>query len=172
MFKINLAKRERYVVFTAACLIGIFLLTNFLILPFFKEKDRLQKGIALKQEEFKQISDLSLEYQKYQKGSGDVSKVLARRDKGFSLTSYLEEAARKAGVSLKGMTQSQAKDSGAYKEATVELKLEGVNTEQLVNYLYYVENPESLIFVRRISVSDNKKQEGYLDCIIQVLTYQ
>lgn len=174
MLRINLAKREKYVVITAVCLILLFLLINFLILPFFKAKDSMRKGIAQKEEEYKQIAALSLEYQKSKKDSSDISKILAKRSKEFSLTSYLEEAARKTGVLdyLQGMTPSPPKGDWQYKESTVEMKLDGINTEQLVNYLYNIEDPEDLIFVRRISISDNKKQDGYLNCIIQVLTYQ
>jgi len=172
MLKIKLEKREKYVVSGAMCMIGIFLLAYFIIFPFFTEKSRFKKGIAQKEDEYKQISELSLEYKKYLKDSEEISGALERRGSGFSLASYLEEAAAKTGISLKGMTQSPSKGSGTYKEAMVEMKLEGINTDQLVRCVYNVENPENLIFVRRISISDNKKQEGYLDCIIQVLTYQ
>jgi general secretion pathway protein M len=177
MLKINLAKRERYVVLTAACLIVLFLLINFLILPFFKEKDRFKKGIALKELELKEIAGLSSEYKIYQKDSDEMSRILAKRGKGFTLLSYLDNAAGEADV--KGYIQymnpsksSSSKSSGPYKESGVEIKLEGVNIDQLVNYLYEIETPRDLIFIRRMSVTDNKKQEGYLDCVIQVLTYQ
>ncbi len=43
MLKIKLAKREKYVVYIAACLIAIFILVNFLIIPFFKEKGATKK---------------------------------------------------------------------------------------------------------------------------------
>jgi general secretion pathway protein M len=176
MLKIKLAKREKYVVLAAACLIVLFLLINFLILPFFNEKDRLSKGIALKEMELKEIASLSSEYQKYRKDSAEMERILAKRGKGFTLMSYLDKAAGEADVKgqIKYMnpSKSSSKNIGAYEESGVEIKVEGINTDQLVSFLYMIEAPEDLISIRRISVTDNKKQEGYLDSIIQVMTYE
>jgi len=176
MVKLKLAKREKYVVLAAACLIVLFLLVNFLVLPFFKEKDRLSKGIALKETELKEIAALSTEYQKYRKEAAEMDRILSERGKGFTLMSYLDKAA--GGAAVKGQikymnpSKSSSRNTGSYEESGVEIKIEGVNTDQLVTFLYMIEAPEDLISIRRISITDNKKQEGYLDCIIQIKTYE
>ncbi len=176
MLKIKLAKREKYIVLGAACLIALFLLINFLVLPFFKEKDRLTRGIALKETELKEIAGLSSEYRKYREDAGEMERILTKRGKGFTLMSYLDRAAGEAGVKsqIKYMnpSKSSSKAIGSYEESGVEIKVEGINTDQLVSYLYLIEDPGDLIFIKRISVTDNKKQEGYLDSIIQVMTYE
>ncbi|MBN1626030.1 MAG: hypothetical protein JW944_05850 [Deltaproteobacteria bacterium] len=175
MLKVKLAKREKYVVYTATCFIAFFILVNFLVIPFFKERERMRKGIKKAEDDLKEIAALSLVYKGYQKGSMDVKRIIEERDRGFTLASYLEEAARKTGVKdyISGMTSPPSSSKGGlYEESTVELKLYGINTEQLVRYLYTIEKPEDLIFIKRITISDNKKQEGYLDSVIQVLTYQ
>jgi hypothetical protein len=148
---------------------------NFLVIPFFKEKERLRKGIKKAEDDLKEIAALNVVYQGYQKGSMDVKRIIEARDRMFTLASYLEEAARNTEVKdyIAGMTSSPSSSKGgSYEESTVELKLNGINTEQLVRYLYAIEKPEDLIFIKRITISDNKKQEGYLDSVIQVLTYQ
>jgi hypothetical protein len=175
MLKIKLAKREKYIIYGATCLIAIFILVNFLVIPFFKERERLRKGIKKAEDDLKEIAALSVVYQGYQKGSMDVKRIIEARDRMFTLASYLEEAARETGVKdyIAGMTSSPSSSKGGpYEESTVELKLNGINTEQLVIYLYAIEKPKDLIFIKRITISDNKKQEGYLDSVIQVLTYQ
>jgi len=176
MLKIRLEKREKLFVVTAVCLIAIFLLINFLIVPFFKEKARLSKGIALKELELKELAALGAEYMKYRKGADEMERILAKRGKGFTLMSYLDKASGEANVKgqIKYMnpSRSSSKNIGPYEESGVEIKLEGINTDQLVAYLYMIEAPADLIFIRRISVTDNKKQEGYLDSIIQVMTYE
>jgi hypothetical protein len=175
MLKIKLAKREKYVVYSAMCLIAIFILALFLVIPFFKERERLSKGIERAEDDLKEIEALSVVYQGYQKGSMDVKRIIEERDREFTLASFLEEAARKTEVKdyIAGMTSPPSSSKGGpYEESTVELKLNGVNTEQLVRYLYAIEKPKDLIFIKRITISDNKKQEGYLDSVIQVLTYQ
>jgi hypothetical protein len=175
MLRIKLAKREKYVVYSVTCLTAIFVLVIFLVIPFFKEKEQLKKGIEKANDDLKEIAALSVVYQGYQKGSMDVKRIIEERDRGFTLASFLEEAARKTEAKdyLSGMILSPSSSkSGPYEESTVELKLNGINTEQLVRYLYAIEKPEDLIFIKRITISDNKKQEGYLDSVIQVLTYQ
>ena len=70
------------------------------------------------------------------------------------------------------MKPSASKSTGPYKESMVEMKLEGITLKQLVNYLYRVESPENVISIKRISIKENKRETGYLDVILQVLTVQ
>ncbi len=70
------------------------------------------------------------------------------------------------------MKPSISSGTGPYKESMVEMKLEAITLRQLVGYLYRIESPDDLINIKRISISQNKKEQGYLDAIIQVLTFQ
>ena len=63
MLKIKLAKREKYVVYSVACLIAIFVLVIFLVIPFFKERERLRKGSEKEGGDLKEIAALSVVYQ-------------------------------------------------------------------------------------------------------------
>jgi hypothetical protein len=99
---------------------------------------------------------------------------MAKRGNGVTLISYLDQAAGTAEVKdyVKNVNPSPLKGSGQFKESVVEIKLEGITPEQMVNYLYRVENPDDLVFIKRMSIADNRKQEGYLDLTIQVFTYE
>ena len=70
------------------------------------------------------------------------------------------------------MKPSISKEEGSYQETMVEMKLEALTLEQLVRYLYRIEIPIDLIVIKRISIQANKREKGYLDAILQVLTYQ
>ena len=70
------------------------------------------------------------------------------------------------------MKPSTSTGSGPNKESSVEMKLEGITLGQMINYLYQIESPDSLVSVKRISVKENKGQTGYLDAILQVITFQ
>jgi len=171
---LKLARREKYFVSTAAALVLVFLLLQFLVFPFFEKRDRFQKGIRAKEEELKEITVLSARYQDLKKGSSQMENILSRRNKSFTLFSFLERAAGEARVKdhIKYMNPSTSKGSGPYRESLVEIKLEGITLDQLVGYLYLIEKPDDLIVIRRVSISDNKKEEGYLDSILQVLTFE
>jgi len=59
-----------------------------------------------------------------------------------------------------------------YKESLVEIKLELVTLKQLIDYLYRIESTENVVIVKRFSANENKKKDGYLDAILQVLTFE
>ena len=170
----KLAKREKYFVTIAACLIGGFFLFQFLIAPFFEKRDRLQRGIQAKEEGQAEILRLSAEYKNLQKGSQNMQRLLAKRDKGFTLFAFLEKAAGDCGVKerINYMKPSSSKGAGPYKESMVEMKLEGITLNQLTEYLYRVESPENIVSIRRISIKENAKQSGYLEAVLQASTYE
>ncbi|MBW1740117.1 MAG: hypothetical protein JRJ42_03160 [Deltaproteobacteria bacterium] len=170
----KLARREKYLVSAAACCVAIFFLLQFLVFPFFENRRRIQRGIRAKEAGLKEIVRLRSEFCAYQKSFQDVQQSLARRKKGFTLFSFLEAAASEAEVKahIKYMKPSVSSGTGPYKESMVEMKLEAITLPQLVGYLYRIESPDNLVNIKRISISENKKERGYLDAILQVLTFQ
>jgi general secretion pathway protein M len=170
----KLARREKYLISVAAFCIAIFFFLQFLIFPFFESKRRKATGLTSKEKAIQEMMRLKAEYQTYERGSDEIQQALVKRDKGFTLFSFLEEAAGKAEVkgNIKYMKPSATSESGPYKESMVEMKLEGVTLEQLMRYLYRVESPEDLVSIRRISINEDQKEQGYLDAIVQVLTFQ
>jgi len=170
----KLARREKYFVSAAALFVAIFFLFQFLIVPFFENRRRVQRGVRAKEEGLKEMVGLSSEYQRYQQGSQDIKQILARRKKGFTLFSFLEEAAGDAEVKahIKYMKPSVSATPGPYKESLVEMKLEAITLQQLIGYLSKIESPGNVVSIKRISISENKKKSGYLDAILQVLTFR
>lgn len=170
----RLARRERYLVAVAACCMAIFLLFQFLIFPFFENRRRIQRGLKAKEKGLEEIVKLRADYQAYQKGSQSIQQAIARRKKGFTLFSFLEEAAGETKVKahIKYMKPSTSSGTGPYKESMVEMKLEAITLPQLVGYLYRIESPDDIVNIKRISISENKKEQGYLDAILQVITFQ
>jgi len=170
----RLARRERYLVSLAACCIAIFLVFQFLVFPFFENRRRIQRGLKAKEKGLEEIMKLKADYQAYQKGSQNIQQALAKRKEGFTLFSFLEKAAGEAEVKarIKYMKPSVSSGTGPYKESMVEMKLEVITLPQLVGYLYRIESPDDLVSIKRISISENKKEQGYLDAILQVITFQ
>ena len=171
---ITLGKREKYFVSIAACMIALFLLFQFLIGPFFEKRSQLRKGIIKQEQDLKDLAAFSARYYALKENSQDISRVLAERSSQFMLSSFMEEATRETGISkehIKSVIPSDSEGTGPYEESKVEIKLEGITVDQLVEYLYRVEDPDDLVFVKRISITDNK-EDGYLDSVIQAVTFQ
>jgi general secretion pathway protein M len=171
----KLARREKLLVSAAASLIAIFFLFQFLIHPFFETKRRLQRGVRAKEESLNEIVRLSAEYEKYRRDSQGIKQILAGREQGFTLFSFLEKEAGDAGVKkyIKYMKPSTSVGGpGSYKESLVEMKLESITLQQLVDYFYRIESPEKGVSIKRISIKENKKKSDYIDTILQVVTFQ
>ena len=170
----KLARREKYLVSAGVGFVLIFLLFQFLIFPFFESRRRMGSGLKAKERGLDEIMKLRAEYQTYQNSSQGIQQVLGKRRRGFTLFAYLEEAAGKAEVktNIKYMKPSTSSGTGPYKESTVEMKLEAVTLEQLAGFLYRIESPDNLVNIKRISINENTKEKGYLDAVMQVLTFQ
>lgn len=170
----QLAKREKYLVSSAGCVLFLLIVFHFLINPLFEKKDLLKKEVNRKQAALDQIVQMSAEYKALKKGDHGIHKILGERNKGFTLFSFLEQEAAKSDVKdrIKYMKPSISQGSGQYKESMVEMKLEGITLKQLVAYLYRIESQENAIGIKRISVKENKKESGYIDAVLNVLTVQ
>jgi general secretion pathway protein M len=170
----KLARREKYFISIAAVSISIFLLFEFLIFPFLANRERIQGGLKAKEERMREIVMLGAEYQAIKKSSQVIDQLLAGRKKGFTLFSFLDRAAGEAEVKdhIKYMKPSTSKGKGPYKESIIEMKLNAITLNQLVGYLYRIESPENVIKIKRISITENKKGSGYIDAVLQVLTFQ
>ena len=132
------------------------------------------RGVRAREEALREIVRLSAVYQDYKKGSQGIQQVLSLRKGSFTLFSFLEREAGEAKVKnhIKYMKPSVSQGTGPYKESIVEMKLEEITLRQLMAYLYRIESPENVISVKRISIKQNKKESGYLDAILQILTFQ
>ena len=170
----KLAKREKYFVSIAASVIVSFFLLQFAILPFFEKRKSVETNIKRMEKEIKEMTLLSNEYRTLKQAPRDIQKLLSRRKSGFTLFSFLEQAAGDAQVKdhIEYMKPSISENTGTYKESLVEMKLKELNLKQLITYLKYIESPEDLIIVKRMSIQGNKKKPGYMDVVLQVLTFQ
>ena len=70
------------------------------------------------------------------------------------------------------MKPSTSQGTGPYKESLVEMDLNTLTLNQLVDYLFRIETNGDIIVVKRISITENKKETGLLDAKIQVMTFE
>lgn len=170
----KLAKREKYLSILIGCAVSAFLLFEILLFPFFDKRERIKRGIRIREKGTEEMVVLSSKYRNSEKGAKAIGRLLDKRRKGFTLFSFLEKEAGTAGVKdrIKYMKPSVAESAGRYKESMVEMKLEGITLNQLVGYLHRIESPENVIRIKRMSIKQNSKEKGYLDAIVQVLTLQ
>lgn len=172
---IKLTRREKYYVSAGLVLVIAFVILQFALFPFLRAKEMTTHSIQTQEKILKEILSLSSEYGALKGNSRDIQRVLADRPKAFTLFSFLEKQAGRAGVktNIKYMKPSASTaDKGPYKESSVEIKLEKITLKQLVEYLHLVESPEDVVMIKRISIKQSKGSPEYLTTLMQVVTYR
>jgi len=170
----RLAFREK-VVLGLGTLFGVVLLAYTLIITPYMEKVRvLDRRIAQKTVELKEISILREEYLEIKRKMEELKGKAGKRGKSFPLFSYLESLAAK--TLIKGNIASMKPQSTPlgehYKESSVAVKLESITTRQLVDYLFRIENSEAFLRIKRLHLKKRHDNPEYLDATFLVSTYE
>jgi general secretion pathway protein M len=98
-----------------------------------------------------------------------------RRDKGFTLFSFLDQLAGQSRIKerVNYMRPSKIEQKNSpLKLSRVEMKLEAVTLEQLATFLHGVETSRNMAVVSKLSVTRRDQKEGLLDAILQVDTLE
>jgi general secretion pathway protein M len=171
----QLNPREKMALGAGAAALVIFILFQFIIFPVIDHQKVLQRSVVSKQAAVEEMRRLSAEAQALQQEQSRSTQRMGRRPQGFTLFSFLD--------GLAGMTQlksnidymkpSTTEPKGSpYKVSVVELKLVGINMEQLVSYLYRIETSANMIQVKRLAITKTDKKAGFINAVLQVETPQ
>ncbi len=171
----NLNKRERYGILLAAGVIGIFIIAVFIVEPFLSRSANMKNSRQTKADMLVEMQKLQSEYTALTQQAKVSKSRFQRRQKGFTLFSFLDRLAGESGIkdriSYMKPTKKVQKNS-PYKISRVEMKLESITLEQLTNYLYGVETSKNMVDIKKISISKKDKNQGLLTAVLQVETVE
>lgn len=169
----KLNSRERWVLFGGVGFVVCFLLFQLVIIPVFDARRNLEKSIARKKQDLTQIKALQQNYYVLKNEEGTIQTRIEQRKPGFTLFTFLDQQANQAQVKkqLKYMKPSMVVGD-ELNEATVEMKLQQVSLASLVQFIRLVESQENVVFIRRISIQESGEAQGYLDTILQIMTFE
>ena len=170
----QLGKREKRFVQVAGFALAIFCLFQFGVFPVLAHRKRLQTQISAKETNVREMVRLSREYGVLKRQSRVAENVIRKRPPGFTLFSFLEKAAGKAGVKshIKYMKPSSSKGENGWKETMVEMKLDRISLNKLMDYIYRIELAKEAVQIKRCAVTENKGKRGSLDVVLQVVTLE
>ena len=174
-FNLNLNKREKLAVTAAAVFIAFFVLIQFVISPVFDRRNELRERLAAKETSLIEMKKLQDDYFIMQKKLEISRQGFARRPQGFTLFSFLDKLAGETGVKnrISYMKPSSVDEQNSgVKLSRVEMKLQEININDLVSYLYGIENSENMVVVRRLSITKAGQGGGLLSAVIQVETIE
>jgi general secretion pathway protein M len=172
---IKLTRREKYAVYAASAAIFLFVVIQFIVFPSINKRERLRRTLNVKSEMLHEMIALKSEYEEIKKRNDFLKIQFANRDKGFTLFSFLDKLAGKAGIKdhttyMKPSTSAQK--NGQYKISQVEMKLQGLTLQQLTAYLHMIETSKNMVTIKRFSITKTGKQEGVIDAVLQVETVE
>lgn len=169
----RMAKREQLMVGSLIAGIAALLFFSLVFSPLLDSRKRLQKSLVKKQVELQEIRTLQREYQSLQHQSGDTLQRLTQRPGNFTLFSFIEQQATLAGIKQKigYIKPSNVESDGPLHKSRVDMKLQQITLENLVTFLKGVESPVNVVYTSRISIQEHGKGEGYLNAVIQIVTY-
>jgi general secretion pathway protein M len=171
----RLSKREKAAIWAGVAFIFIFILFRLVIFPFMDQRERLGRILDANMKNLSEIRGLKSEYDALSQRA-DTSKFrFEKRSKGFTLFSFLDRLAGEVGIKeniayMKPSTTVQKESS--YKISLVEMKLTGINMEQITQYLHKIETSKNMVSVKRLSLTKPDEAQKRLNAVLQVQTFE
>jgi general secretion pathway protein M len=174
-FNMNLQPRDRIAVLIAGVVVLIFLIVQLVIFPAIDRRDRLKQTIKTNALALEEIKQLKTEYEASTRNTRDMGNQLKRRPNNFTLFSFIDQLAGTSGIksNIEYMKPSTANlKNSPYTLSLVEMKISSLTMDQLTRFLHGVENNESLVWIKRISIQKGEKNEALINTTLQVETIQ
>jgi hypothetical protein len=170
----NLEDREKLVLGGGVVFLICFMLFRFAIVPFISAKNNLENSTERKKEELVRIKELQQEHLTLKNEQGTIEAMIKERGTNFSLFTFLDQQAEKVQVKkqIQYMKPSTTEGEDTLNETMVEMKFQLISLEALVGFLRLIESEKNVVFIKRISIQENGTQQGFLDVILQIVTFE
>lgn len=170
----RLSKRERFLLAAGLLFVIGFVFHQLIADPFLTKKQRLERSLQTKAANVLEMKLLQKEYQQISENKRDIMGRLQSRSPEFSLFTFVEQQIDT--VRMKERVTSIKPGVSDYQEgvrqALIDLKIEGIVLAQLVDFLASIESFDKVVFVERIVVQNNSREDGLLDVMLSVLTFE
>jgi hypothetical protein len=169
----QLESRQKILLLSVSLILLLFFVYQLLVSPYLDARARLQNSVQRRQDDLQQIQKLRQDYLMVKKQEGGIKDRLAKRPRDFALFSYVDRQADLANIkdTIQYMKPSASLGAGPLKESLVELKMQETTLEGLVRFLKMVESTDNVVSLRRISIQESSKANGYLDVTMQIVTF-
>ncbi|MCI5223271.1 MAG: hypothetical protein D3924_11500 [Candidatus Electrothrix sp. AR4] len=168
----SLSKKDRRALLIGISALLIFFMAQFVFFPFLDQRKRLKRGIKSKENGLAEMREIQGGVNQLSQQNNSLEQRVAERPESFGLFDFLEKKSAEAQVkeNISYMKPSDPEGDGEVLQVMVEMKLKAVQLDRLVALLERIESPEKIVELKRISIQVNKKQQGSLDVIMQVVS--
>ncbi len=154
------------------CVIAL-LYFMFIISPALSRQKSLAGFIEKKESDVLRMMALKGKWDRFKQSRAEAERMLTLRGKKFTLLTFLEGVSRAVKVHkniLYIKPISFPEESGSLKRQGIEMKLNDIDTKQLVNFLYRIEHSSKLLRIKHIKVK-RKAKEKTLSVTLLITTY-
>ncbi len=166
--------RERTTIAVLAAVLAAVAAWQFALLPLLHRHRVLVRQVAAKEEALDRLRSLATEYRALAARFPDPAVAIAGRPAGFSLLSFLEDAARTAGVRrrIAGMKPAPADMARGYRGTVVEVRFDRLSLAGLVRFVEQAHRPEMAVYVRRLAIRRASGPGGGLDARCEIVALE
>lgn len=171
--KMNLSQREQRVLLGAGVLFVLMLL-YLGVDSVLDGYQKLEDKIVTKRGEVEKLSRLRTQYMEAHRQLEDIKAKLDQMERGFSVLSFIEDLANKENIREKigSVKPKKIPLNDTYDENIVELNIDNVSLQELVDFIYQVENSGQLLKVKRLRIKTRYDNRDLLNVTLQVTTYK
>jgi general secretion pathway protein M len=162
----RLSSRERTLVGLAGGALAVIFVYTMIWQPIEDQRVQLAKRIQTKQHDLIEMQQMRDNYLDLLNQFELREKIIERADPHFSLFPFIESTVSQVlgGRDKIASMNPQNKDiSGAYREESVELKLNGVSLQQLVDLMYHIEKGPQPLRLTRLQVKKRPREPQNFD---------
>ncbi len=168
-----LTKREQYVLIAT----GVFLVLLVLFLAIdhvVQNYQALDQQITATKDDLKRVTRLRDEYRSVRQELDAIRVKLDKKDEGFSLLSFLENLANEQRIrdNIASFKPDKRALNETYRELSVDLVIDNITLQQLVEFIYKIENSGHPIRVKRFRVKARFDNPDLLNASFQVSTFE
>ena len=169
----NLSQREQRVLLGAGVLFVLMLL-YLGVDSVLDGYQKLEDKIVTKRGEVEKLSRLRTQYMEAHRQLEDIKAKLDQMERGFSVLSFIEDLANKENIREKigSVKPKKIPLNDTYDENIVELNIDNVSLQELVDFIYQVENSGQLLKVKRLRIKTRYDNRDLLNVTLQVTTYK
>jgi general secretion pathway protein M len=170
---IRIGRRDRNALLIGGVAVCLFAVVKFAVFPVLDRKEALERTIASQSESLREMVALRTEYEQLVQRSEQAKQRFDRREKGFTLFSFLDRLAGQADIkdSITYMKPSVVNPKNSpYSISQVEMKIQNTTMERLVRYLQLIEQSVNTVSVRRLSITRIERPEARLTAFLLVET--
>ncbi|MCP4348038.1 MAG: hypothetical protein GY795_21255 [Desulfobacterales bacterium] len=168
-------RRERYAVFFMVIFLCITGISMFVVSPFIEKRKVVKRKLKAKTNTLYKMLVLKSEYDALKKKGEIAEKRISKRPKNFKLNIFLNDLTSRTGIkdNVEHMKPSKSEQKNSqYKLSIVDMKLKGITLKKLTPFLYKIETSKNMIFIKRLSITKKRRNEGVVDAVLQVETFE